>query len=232
MNRLEILQRLRQARPIIAPSMLKCDFGNLQREVDRLTVAGAKVLHWDVMDGHFVPNLSYGAMLIERVRPLTGMLFDAHLMIADPGKYLDEYIKAGCDAITIHLEAASDPLPLLRRIRVAGRVAGLAVNPQTPLDAITPFVDEIDMLLVMSVQAGFGGQSFIPESVAKLKVARSLLSAEQILSVDGGIGTKTIAACAEAGTDLFVVGSAIFDRTDYNVAIAELSQLALRLTSP
>ncbi len=226
MNRIEILQRLRNAKPIIAPSMLKCDFGNLQCEVERLTAAEAKLLHWDVMDGNFVPNLSYGAMLIERVRPLTDMLFDAHLMIADPGKYLDEYLKAGCDAVTVHIEAAPQPTELLRRIRAAGRVAGLALNPQTPLDAVLPFVDEIDLLLIMSVQAGFGGQVFIPASVEKLKLARKMIGGDVILSVDGGIGTKTIASCAAVGTDLFVAGSAIFDQSDYKYAVAELSRLA------
>lgn len=228
MNRIDILQRLRAARPVIAPSMLKCDFGNLAREVERLTAANAKVLHWDVMDGHFVPNLSYGAMLIERVRPLTDMLFDAHLMISEPEKYLDEYLKAGCEAITVHIEAVPQPTPLLRRIREAGRAAGLALNPKTPLSAIKPFLAEIDLLLVMSVQAGFGGQAFIPESIDKLKQARQLISSETILSVDGGIGVKTIAGCAAAGADLFVAGSAIFDQSDYKVAVDELGRLAGR----
>ena len=226
MNRTDILQRFRTARPIIAPSMLKCDFGDLAREVERLAAAKAKVLHWDVMDGHFVPNLSYGPMVIERVRPLTDMLFDAHLMISEPERYLDEYLKAGCEAITVHIEAVPQPTSLLRRIRDAGRVAGLALNPKTPLSAVEPFFGEIDLLLVMSVQAGFGGQSFIPESIAKLKDARQKISSETILSVDGGIGTKTIAGCAAAGTDLFVAGSAIFDQSDYVAAIEELGRLA------
>ena len=226
MNRNNILQRLRTARPIIAPSMLKCDFGDLANEVERLTAANAKVLHWDVMDGHFVPNLSYGPMVIERVRPLTDMLFDAHLMISEPERYLDEYLKAGCEAITVHIEAVPQPTPLLRRIRDAGRAAGLALNPKTPLSAIEPFLGDIDLLLVMSVQAGFGGQSFIPESIAKLREARQKISSETILSVDGGIGTKTIAGCAAAGTDLFVAGSSIFDQSDYAVAIEELGRLA------
>lgn len=228
MNRTDILQRLRAARPIIAPSMLKCDFGNLAREVERLTAANTKVLHWDVMDGHFVPNLSYGPMLIERVRPLTEMVFDAHLMISEPERYLDEYLKAGCDAITVHIEAVPQPTSLLRRIRDAGQVAGLALNPQTPLSAIEPFLAEIDLLLVMSVQAGFGGQSFIPTSIEKLREARQMISSETILSVDGGIGTKTIASCAAVGTDLFVAGSAIFDQSDYVRAVDELGRLAGR----
>jgi ribulose-phosphate 3-epimerase len=226
MKRTEIRERLKAARPVIAPSMLKCDFGNLASEVERLTAAKSHVLHWDVMDGHFVPNLSYGPMLIERVRPQTEMLFDAHLMIAHPEKYLDEYLKAGCDAITIHIEAVSQPTALLRRIRDAERVAGLALNPATPLSAVAPFVGEIDLLLVMSVQAGFGGQTFIAGSIEKLREARQMISRETILSVDGGIGPKTIAPCAQAGTDVFVVGSAIFDQSDYVSAVAELERLA------
>lgn len=228
MNRTDLLRRLRAARPIIAPSMLKCDFGNLAREVERLTAANAKVLHWDVMDGHFVPNLSYGPMLIERVRPLTNMIFDAHLMISEPERSLDEYLKAGCDAITVHIEAVPQPTSVLRRIREAGRVAGLTLNPATPLSAVAPFLGEIDLLLVMSVQAGFGGQSFIPSSIDKLNEARRMISSETILSVDGGIGPKTIAGCAAAGTDLFVVGSAIFDQSDYVSAVDELGRLAGR----
>lgn len=228
MNRSQTLQRLRAERPIIAPSMLKCDFGNLAVEVERLTAAHAKVLHWDVMDGHFVPNLSYGPMVIERVRPLTELVFDAHLMISEPGRYLDDYLKAGCDAITIHIEAVPQPIPVLRRIRDAGRIAGLALNPQTPLSAVEPFLADIDLLLVMSVQAGFGGQAFIPASIQKLREARKMISGETILSVDGGIGANTIAGCTQAAADLFVVGSAIFDQSDYVRAVEELGRLAGR----
>jgi len=228
MSRIEILERMRAARPIIAPSMLMCDYGNLAREVERLTAANAKVLHWDVMDGHFVPNLSYGPMVIKRVRPLTDMIFDTHLMISDPDQYLNEYLDAGCDAISFHLEAVPQPTALLRRIRDAGRVAGLVLNPKTPLSDVAPFVGEIDLLLIMSVQAGRGGQSFIPESVEKLRQARRMISPDAILSVDGGIGPKTIAACADAGTNLFVVGSAIFGQSDYGNAVQELVRLAGR----
>lgn len=226
MNRLEVLKRLSSIRPIIAPSMLKCDFGNLAREVNALTKADSKVLHWDVMDGHFVPNLSYGPMVIERVRPMTDMIFDAHLMISEPERYLDEYLKAGCEAITVHIEAVAQPTALLRRIRDAGRIAGLALNPSTPLTAVEPFFSEIDLLLVMSVQAGFGGQSFIPTSIEKLSEARRKISDETILSVDGGIGLKTISGCSQAGANLFVVGSAIFDQSDYRIAVEELDRLA------
>ena len=137
--------------PIIAPSMLKCDFGNLDGEIEKLERAGSKWFHWDVMDGHFVPNLSYGAMVIQSVRSRTKVLFEAHLMITDPAKYLDSYIKAGCDVITFHVEAVPEPTALLKRIKSSGCQAGLAINPKTPFQRIEPFLAECDLVLVMSV---------------------------------------------------------------------------------
>lgn len=206
--------------------MLKCDFGNLHREVELLDTAGSSLLHWDVMDGHFVPNLSYGPMVIDRVRPLTKTLFDAHLMISDPAKYLDEFVKAGCEAITFHLEAVPQPVALLREIRRRNLVAGLAINPGTPFSAAEPFLSECDLLLVMSVNPGFGGQKFIPDVVSKIRDARALAGDDLIISVDGGIGRTTIAQCAAAGCDVFVAGSSVFDEPCYSAAIAELQDIA------
>ncbi len=228
MSRHAIIDRLRLGKPIIAPSMLKCDFGNLHREVELLEAANVDVLHLDVMDGNFVPNLSYGAMVIERMRELTGMIFDAHLMISDPDKYLDDFIKAGCDAITFHIEAVPDPLPLLSRIKEAGVVAGLAINPGTTVDQIKRFVPECDLILVMSVEPGFGGQEFMPVAIEKLQQLRAIGGDQLILSVDGGIAPETIqqVAAAAAGANLFVAGSAIFNHEDYQKAIQEMSQLA------
>ncbi len=228
MSRLATLDRLRTSIPVIAPSMLKCDFGNLHRELELLDAAHSSVLHWDVMDGHFVPNLSYGPMVIERCRPRTKAIFDAHLMISDPEKYLGEYLKAGCDCITFHIEAVPNPAPLLRKIREHDVVPGLALNPGTPVERIAPFLSECDMVLVMSVEPGFGGQKFIPSALEKLKAIRQMTPPELILSVDGGIGTSTIADCATAGADFFVVGSAVFDKPDYRAAIAELTKLGSR----
>lgn len=206
--------------------MLKCDFGDLATEVRALDAAGSKVLHWDVMDGHFVPNLSYGAMVIASLRERTEQVFDAHLMISEPERYLDDYLKAGCDCITVHVEAVPEPGPLLRRIREAGRVAGLAFNPDTPVSSIAGAVADCDLILVMSVQPGFGGQSFKPEALQKLRQVRELAGEETVISVDGGIGPATIGDCAAAGADLFVAGSAVFDTDDYGRAIGELRDIA------
>ena len=165
MDRASLKQRLLNHLPTIAPSMLKCDYGNLEQEITQLAAAGADVLHWDVMDGHFGPNLSYGAPILKCVRKCTDLFFDVHLMISDPDRYLDDYIEAGSDAITFHLEAVSQPVDLLKRIQAAGVLSGLAFNPKTPVEEILPFAEHCDMILLMSVEPGFGGQSFIEASL-------------------------------------------------------------------
>lgn len=226
MTRTELLEQWKQSGPMIAPSMLKCDFGNLDRDIQKLEAGNAPLLHLDVMDGHFVPNLSYGPMVIERMRELTSMPFDAHLMISDPEKYLQDYLKAGCDAITIHYEAVPEPTALLEKIREADCVSGLAINPGTPVEAIEPFIGSCDLVLVMSVNPGFGGQKFIPEAVPKLQHLSDKYGDQLILSVDGGIGSSTIEQVSAAGTSLFVCGSSVFDQPDYAIAIADLASKA------
>lgn len=221
-----VVNRLLSGAPLIAPSMLKCDFGNLHREVELLEAGGAKLLHWDVMDGHFVPNLSYGPVLVKSLRSLTRLPFDAHLMISEPGRYLDAYLDAGCDLITFHVEAVPEPIPLLKQIRQAGAGAGLALNPGTPVEAILPALPHCDLVLVMSVEPGFGGQKFMPVALEKLRRLRGAISPGTLLSVDGGIGPSTVPATAEAGANLFVVGSAIFDTSDYGEAIDQLGLAA------
>lgn len=217
---------------MIAPSMLKCDYGNLQGEAERLAAAGAVVLHWDVMDGHFVPNLSYGAMVFAPLRDRSPLVFDAHLMISDPAAYLDAYLKAGVDAVTFHIEAVPEPRPLLDRIRAADRVAGLAINPETPLERIEPFITDCDLVLVMTVRPGFGGQKFMPEVLPKMKAIREAAGDGLLISVDGGIAADTIADAAAAGADLFVAGSAVFDAADYASAIADLASRAAQAPRP
>lgn len=231
MSRRTTFQELHDGSAVIAPSMLKCDFGNLHREVELLEAAGSRVLHLDVMDGHFVPNLSYGPVVIERLRQLTELPFDAHLMISEPERYLDDYLKAGCDAITIHIEAVPEPRALLERIREAGSAAGLALNPGTPVEAIAPVLDVCDLVLVMSVEPGFGGQKFMPSALEKLQTLKSLISPETILSVDGGIDPETIGATAAAGANFFVAGSSIFDKRDYRDAARELAESAAKAVS-
>ncbi len=212
------LQELLSRRPLIAPSMLKCDFGNLHREFALLEQADFPVLHLDVMDGHFVPNLSYGPMVIERMRELTSLPFDAHLMISDPAKYLDDYLAAGCDSITFHIEAVPEPTDLLGKIREKNCLAGLAINPGTSVDAIEPFISQCDLILVMSVEPGFGGQKFMPVALDKLIRIKELLRNDQLLSIDGGVAIPTIGKCAAAGADTFVCGSSIFNEPDYSEA--------------
>ena len=198
--------------------MLKCDFGDLRSEMQKIDAARLPLYHLDVMDGHFVPNLSYGPMVIERLRKLTETPFDAHLMISEPDRYLDDYVKAGCDAITFHLEAVPEPTELLQAIRRQDVVSGLAINPDTPIEAAEPFLDHCDLLLIMSVNPGFGGQKFMPEVVPKIRRARQIAGERLIISVDGGVASETIGQCAAAGAGLFVAGSSIFDFDDYRQA--------------
>lgn len=229
MSRQSVLDKLRNAVPLIAPSMLKCDFGNLEREIRRLEAAGAQTLHLDVMDGHFVPNLSYGPMVIRRMRPLTELTFDAHLMISTVERDLDEYLQAGCDCVTVHVEAVPEPQPVLAQIREAGAVAGIALNPGTPLEAVEPVLAECDQVLVMSVEPGFGGQDFMPSVLEKVQRLKQLSQPRgPLVSIDGGIGPSTIGDASRAGADVFVTGSAIFEAADYQTAIEEMRQTAAR----
>jgi len=213
-------------KPIIAPSMLKCDFGDLKQEIQNLESAGSTVLHLDVMDGHFVPNLSYGALVIEKLRKQTELVFDAHLMISDPERYLDDYINAGCDWITIHIEAVPQPEEMLKKIRDAGKLAGIAINPGTPVSVIEPLKGQVDLVLVMSVEPGFGGQKFKPEAISKVSSVRQHFGDEILISIDGGIGPVTIPEVAKSGVDVFVAGSSIFDQSCYETAIREMSDIA------
>jgi len=217
------LSKLASQAPAILPSMLLCDFGNLSDEIARLKEAGTEVLHLDVMDGVFVPNFTYGMTIVEAVRSLTDMVVDVHLMMVHPEKYIQQFYDAGSDIITIHAEAVEDARPVLDSIKDLGAGAGIAINPPTPVSAIAEALPHADMALVMSVNAGFGGQKFDETVLQKLTEIRSLPGGEEILlEMDGGINPDTIKKCTDAGAQLLVAGSAVFKQDDYGAAIESM----------
>lgn len=203
-----------------------CDFGNLEREIRRLEEAGVQTLHLDIMDGHFVPNLSFGLPLVETIRRITTLTLDVHLMIANPQDYLSRYVDAGAELLSFHVEAVPEVSPLLEEIRSLGAVPGLAVNPPTPLDNVLPALPLCDFVLVMSVMPGFGGQKFDPVAYDKLRTLRKQGGDDLLLEVDGGVKATNIADCVSAGADLLVAGSAITGNEDYRASYQELTQLA------
>lgn len=217
------MQRLRDETTIILPSLLQCDFGDLRSEIERLEAAGVKALHLDVMDGHFVPNISYGMPIVAGVRKLTDLPIDVHLMISEPSKYIRAFADAGADCLTVHLEVEEETGPVLEAIRGLNVGVGLAINPQTPIEQATALLPLCDLLLVMSVNAGFGGQAFNPIALEKLQSVKEDSSLNVLLEIDGGVNLDTIADCRAAGASLLVVGSAIFGQQDYRVAIEQLT---------
>ena len=230
MLRTKLADELRRSPPVVLPSMLLCNFGHLDREIHALEISGARALHLDVMDGQFVPNITYGMTIVEAARQATKLPLDVHLMIADPARYIDAFADAGADVITIHAEAVEDARPVLEQIRRRGKLAGLALNPPTPLEAIAPVLDACDMVLVMSVMPGFGGQAFDPRALDKLRSLRASHGDRLLLEVDGGVNEKTAAACGQAGAQMLVTGAAIFRNPGHSYA-ESLAALA-RLASP
>lgn len=204
------LQRLKDGQSRICPSLLNCDFGRLADEIADAARCGADVVHWDVMDGDFCPNFTYGPPLMRSLRKHSDLLFDTHLMMETPGKYLDDFLAAGADTLTIHLEAVPEPRDLLRAIRSGGALAGLAINPPTPVESVLPWLDDVDILLVMSVMPGFGGQVFDESVLSKIKFVQGL-GRDLWVEIDGGINPGTIGLAARAGASLFVVGSAFYN---------------------
>ena len=208
----------------IAPSILSADFANLGSEIAQMTAEGIRVIHLDVMDGHFVPNITFGPPAVKWIRQCTDAVLDAHLMITDPEKYAPEFIKAGADHITFHIETVDEPIEFLKVLHDQGVTAGVTLNPKTPVRTIERVAPLCEMVLVMTVQPGFGGQSLMGDAAKKCRRIRELVGPDVRIQVDGGIGPETIAIARDYGADTFVAGNAIFGKTDRSQAIAELRQ--------
>jgi ribulose-phosphate 3-epimerase len=213
----------------IAPSILSADFANLGQEIRAVDEAGADVIHVDVMDGRFVPNITIGPLVVEAVRKVTAKPLDVHLMIAEADRYIDSFAEAGADWITVHVEACTHLHRTISRIKERGKKAGVVLNPATPPSAIEYILEDVDLVMLMSVNPGFGGQSFIPSTLEKARKIRERITSlglEIGIEIDGGIGIGNIAEVAEAGVNIFVAGSAVYGCAEYNQVIADLKRLA------
>jgi ribulose-phosphate 3-epimerase len=210
---------------MIAPSLLSCDFAHLGREVEAIAKAGADLVHVDVMDGHFVPNITIGLPVVRSLKKISPLPLDVHLMISHPLKYAAEFAKAGSDYITFHIESEDDTAATLAAIRDGGAKAGLTLRPGTPVERLLPYLPEVDMVLIMTVEPGFGGQSFMADMLPKIEVVRRWKDEHKphmLIEVDGGINKDTAPLAIAAGADVLVAGSAVFGRSDYAAAIAQL----------
>lgn len=209
----------------ISPSILSSDYGILAAELKRMEQSGADMLHIDVMDGHFVPNITLGAPIVKCIRKASSLPFDVHLMISDPYRYIPDFVNAGADIITFHYEADSDVEKTIDLIHSLGKKAGLSVKPKTDISVVYPYLDKLDMVLVMTVEPGFGGQSFMADMMPKVKALREKNS-EIDIQVDGGINAETISVAAKAGANVFVSGNAIFSAPDAAQAISDFKKKA------
>ena len=194
---------------IVAPSLLAADFSKLKDEIQEIEKCGAEYLHLDVMDGNFVPNISYGSPVISSIRPHSNLVFDVHLMVEEPDRFIKDFVDAGADIITVHVEATKHLYRTIQLIKSYGKKVGVALNPATPIETLKHIVKEIDMILIMSVNPGFGGQAFIPEVLSKIEELRKLYP-EMDIEVDGGVNDKTVEAVKEAGANILVAGSYLF----------------------
>ncbi|MDD6274514.1 MAG: ribulose-phosphate 3-epimerase [Clostridiaceae bacterium] len=208
-----------------SPSILAADFAALGRDISAVEKAGAGYLHFDVMDGHFVPNISFGLPVLRSVRKVTGLPLDVHLMISEPDRYLEEFIAAGADIVTVHWESEGDTRAQIRRIRELGAKASVSIRPGTPLAEILPLLPELDMVLIMTVEPGFGGQGFIPETIPKIRELRRIIKEQGYacdIEIDGGVTRENVAEIAKYGANVIVAGSAVFAAADPGEALREL----------
>ena len=215
----------------IAPSLLAADFANLEKEIEKVRQAGAQYLHLDVMDGVFVPNISFGPPVIESIRKKSKLFFDVHLMIKNPQRYIENFVRAGADLITIHLESTSRPKDAILKIKEYDMKVGIAISPDTPYEAVLPYIHLVDMVLVMTVEPGFGGQALIPETLEKVSVLRKYVSERGIdldIEVDGGINEKNVGLLTSAGANVIVAGSAIFKSKKPKSVIQEMKDTAAK----
>lgn len=214
----------------IAPSILAADFAKLGEEVKEVEAAGAELIHIDVMDGHFVPNISFGAIALEAIRPLSTLPMDVHLMIENPDQYIEQFAKAGADYITVHVEACRHLHRTIQLIRSFGVKPGVVLNPHTPIESILHIIEDVDMVLFMTVNPGFGGQKFISSVLPKVEALSGIIKERGLkidIEIDGGITAETIVPCVKAGANVFVAGSAIYGKEDRAAALQEIKQAGL-----
>lgn len=213
---------------IVAPSILSADFRCLESEIKKVEAEGAKMIHLDIMDGHFVPNITIGPLIVKAVRKCTKLPLEAHLMIENPDKYIPDFAKAGADIITIHQETSKSMIEDFELIKQNGKKPAISINPSTPLETILPVLDRVEMVLIMSVNPGFGGQKFMPEVLPKIKKLKSLVVSRKLsvnIAIDGGINLETAPKAVKAGVEILIAGSAIYHADDYKAVIKKLREL-------